>query len=91
MRGHRRKKADKLLHYVAQRQDMIAYDKFIEKGWNIGTGPMEAMCKAITRRIKGPGMRWDAENAEALMAMEALYQSNLWDAWWAKKHQKLAA
>ena len=91
LRGHRRKKADKLLHYVAQRQDMINYDQFIKKGWDIGTGPMEAMCKATTRRIKGPGMRWDSHNAEALMAMEALYQSNLWDAWWAKKHRHLAA
>ena len=76
---------------VAQREDMIAYDKFIAKGWDIGTGPMESMCKATTRRIKGPGMRWDAENAESLMAMEALYQSNRWDAWWAQKYRRIAA
>ncbi len=76
---------------MAQREDMIAYDKFIAKGWDIGTGPMESMCKATTRRIKGPGMRWDAENAESLMAMEALYQSNLWDAWWAQKYRRIAA
>ena len=91
LKGSRRKKADKLLHYVAQREEMIAYDKFIAKGWDIGTGPMESMCKATTRRIKGPGMRWDAENAESLMAMEALYQSNLWDAWWAQKYRRIAA
>jgi hypothetical protein len=24
------------------------------------------------------------DNAESLMALEALYQSNLWDAYWAK-------
>ena len=91
LKGSRRTKADKLLHYVAQREEMIAYDKFGAKGWDIGTGPMESMCKATTRRIKGPGMRWDAENAESLMAMEGLYQSNLWDAWWAQKHGKIAA
>ena len=91
LKGHRRKKADKLLHYVAQRQDMIAYKEFIAKGWDIGTGPMESMCKATTRRIKGPGMRWDSQNAESLMAMEALYQSNLWKLWWDRKHLKIAA
>jgi hypothetical protein len=69
---------------VAQRQDMIAYDQFERRGWHIGSGPIEAMCKATTRRIKGSGMRWDSDNAEAMMALEALYQSNLWERYWAK-------
>jgi hypothetical protein len=86
-RGHqrgrtRRQSADGLLHYVAQRQDMIAYDEFEEHGWHIGSGPIEAMCKATTRRLKGPGMRWDADHAEAMMALESIYQSNLWDQYW---------
>ena len=32
-------------------------------------------------------MQWDSDNAEALMAMQALYQSHLWDAWWVRKHR----
>jgi hypothetical protein len=40
------------------------------------------MCKATTRRLKGPGMRWDGDIAEAMMALEALHQSNLWDRYW---------
>jgi hypothetical protein len=83
-RGRRRQAADKLLHYVAPRKDMIAYDEFLRQGWDIGTGPMEAQCKATTRRIKGSGMRWDAANAEALVGLEALYQSHMWDSWWTK-------
>jgi hypothetical protein len=75
----RRQSADGLLHYVAQRQEMIAYHEFEKRGWHIGSGPIEAMCKATTRRLKGPGMRWDADHAEAMMALESLYQSNLWD------------
>ena len=81
-RGGKRKAADGVLHYVAQRREMIAYDEFERRGWKIGSGPIEAMCKATTRRIKGPGMRWDGDNAEALMALEALHQSNLWDRYW---------
>jgi len=83
-RGGKRKAADGLLNYVAQRQEMIAYDQFERRGWHIGSGPIEAMCKATTRRIKGPGMRWDSDNAEAIMALEALYQSNLWEKYWAR-------
>jgi hypothetical protein len=51
------------LHYVAQQREMIAYDEFEKRGWDIGSGPIEAMCKAMTRRLKGPGMRWDSKNA----------------------------
>ena len=80
----KRQSADGLLHYVAQRRDMIAYDEFEKHGWHVGSGPIEAMCKATTRRIKGAGMRWDVEHAEAMMALEALYQSNLWDQYWTK-------
>jgi hypothetical protein len=39
---------------------MLAYDAFDRAGWKIGSGPIEAMCKATTRRIKGSDMRWDA-------------------------------
>ena len=81
-RGGKRKAADELLHYVAPRREMIAYGEFERQGWQIGSGPMEAMCKATTRRLKGPGMRWDADNAEAIMALESIYQSNLWNRYW---------
>jgi hypothetical protein len=40
------------------------------------------MCKALTRRLKGRGMRWNADNAEAVMALEALMQSDAWSTWW---------
>jgi hypothetical protein len=91
LRGRRRTSLDKLLHYAAQHQDMIAYPEFLKNEWDIGTGPMEAQCKATTRRIKGSGMRWDLENAEALVALEALYQSHQWDSWWSNTtaHVKL--
>jgi hypothetical protein len=83
-RGSWRECADELLHYVAQRKEMMDYPEYERRGWNIGSGPIESMCKATTRRIKGPGMRWDRDNAEALMALEALYQSNMWDQYWKK-------
>jgi len=45
---------------------------------------MESMCGVTTDRLKGRGRRWDLDNAESLMALEAMYQSNLWDQYWAK-------
>lgn len=74
--------ADRLIHYVSERRDMIEYPAFQATNWQIGSGPTEATCKTLAARLKGSGMRWDSDNAEALMALEALYQSGLWDHYW---------
>jgi len=79
---HGRPAADRLVNYVSERRDMIRYPEFQAKGWQIGSGPTEATCKTLTARLKGSGMRWDAENAEAVMALEALSQSGQWDQYW---------
>jgi hypothetical protein len=78
----KREAADGLLHYVAKREEMIRYPEFQAKGWQIGSGPTEAMCKTTTARLKGSGMRWDADNAEAVMALDALEQSGEWKLYW---------
>jgi hypothetical protein len=83
LRGASRQKAGELLlNYVTDRREMIRYPKFQEMGRQIGSGPTESMCKAATQRVKGPGMRWDADNAESIMSLEALEQSGGWKAYW---------
>lgn len=78
----RRKAADGLLHYVSDRREMIRYPEFLTHGWQIGSGPMESQCRVVPDRVKGPGKRWDADNAEAIMALEALHQSRMWPNLW---------
>ena len=78
LRRGQRSAADGLLNYVSERRDMIRYPDFLGKGWQIGSGPTEATCKTLTARLKGSGMRWDADNAEAVMGLEALSQSDQW-------------
>ena len=82
LRGGRRKAADRLLHYVARREEMIRYPEFQARGWQIGSGPTEALCKTTTARLKGSGMRWDGDNAEAVMALACLEQSGQWQGYW---------
>jgi hypothetical protein len=83
LRGGKRKAADELINYVASRREMILYEQCDSHGWDVGSGPMESMCGVTTDRIKGRGRRWDLENAEAMMELEALYQSTgLWDRYW---------
>jgi hypothetical protein len=81
-RGPKRKAADKLLHYVSERRAMILYPQFLANGWQIGSGPIESQCRVIPDRVKGPGKRWDRDNAEAVMEFEGLYQGGQWSAFW---------
>lgn len=83
LRGAKQQQAGRLLNYVTDRREMIQYPQFLERGRDIGSGPTESMCRATTERIKGVGMRWEADNAEALMALEALDQSGEWKVYWA--------
>jgi len=78
----KRKSLKKLIRYIAHRFEMCDYPKFIEQGWQIGSGPTEAMCKVLTYRLKGAGMRWDRPGADAMMALIALEQSNTWKSYW---------
>jgi hypothetical protein len=74
--------ADRLLGYLSERKEMIRYPQFLAAGWQIGSGPIEAQCKTTTARVKGSGKRWDADNAEAIMALACLDNSGLWRNHW---------
>lgn len=88
LRRGQRSAADRLLNYVTERREMICYPEFQAHGWQIGSGPTEATCKTLTARLKGSGMRWDGDNAEAIMALEALTQSGQWDSYWQSQLRK---
>ena len=81
-RGGKRKEADRMIHYVSDRRAMIRYPEFIAKGWQIGSGPTESQCGLLPARIKGAGSRWDSDNAESVMALEAMKQSDQWSTYW---------
>jgi hypothetical protein len=73
---------DRLLGYMSERRAMIRYPEFLARGWQIGSGPIEAQCKTTTARVKGSGKRWDGPNAEAVMALACLENSRQWQTYW---------
>ena len=81
-RRGKRREADGLLNYVAARQEMMVYDQCEHNGWRISSSTTESECGAVPARVKGPGKRWDADNAQAVIGLEALHQSNLWCQYW---------
>ena len=85
----KRKALQELINYLSKRLGQCDYPRYLREGWQIGSGPTEAMCKVLTYRLKGSGMRWDREGAEPIMALIALEQSDAWQSYW--QSQNLAA
>jgi hypothetical protein len=65
----------RLRRYLVERWEMVEYPQALAKGWDIGSGPTEAMCKNLTLRLKRTGMKWDADHASDLMNLVALRES----------------
>ncbi len=78
----KRAAANRLTQYAAERREMIRYPEFQANSWQIGSGPTKAECKTTTHRVKNRGRRWDADNAEAMMALAALHDSQMWQQHW---------
>jgi hypothetical protein len=78
----KRKSLANLREYLVQRQDMLEYRRALAEGWDIGSGPTEAACKTLTLRLKQSGMKWDRDNAAAMMNLTALYESGQAKTYW---------
>jgi hypothetical protein len=78
----KRQAADRLLHFISARREMIRYPEFRRRGWQIGSGPTESQCKLCTKRLKGHGRRWDRRNATAVAALDTLDRNGQWRQVW---------
>jgi hypothetical protein len=73
--------------YFENQVHRMDYPAYTEKGWQIGSGPVESACKrVIGQRLKGAGMRWGEDGANALSNLRALFLSDpgQWDAFWSR-------
>ena len=83
VRSASKRKSLRLLRgYITERFEMLDYRRALARGWDIGSGPTEAMCKNLTLRLKRTGMKWDPDNAAAMMNLVALRESGQWNQWW---------
>ena len=67
---------------AVERWEMVEYPQALARGWDIGSGPTEAMGKNLTLRLKRTGMKWDADHAADLMNLVTLRESGPWAAYW---------
>jgi hypothetical protein len=81
----KRQAMDELMRYLLERKEKVNYASFRQDKVDIGSGPTESMCKSLSRRMKGIGMRWTPRNAESMVALESLHQSSQWPKYWSTR------
>lgn len=79
-----RESVRRLKNYITERVEMLDYPTARARGYDIGSGPTEAMCKNLTLRLKQSGMKWDAPNAAAVMTVIALFENGQAAAYWSR-------
>jgi hypothetical protein len=64
--------------YFTDNAERMRYQTYLEKGYHIGSGVVEATCKhVVAQRLDQAGMHWRPETAEAIVALRAAHLSTL--------------
>ncbi len=75
-----------LIGYVGANVERMDYPAYRAAGLSIGSGPVESACKRLVAgRLKGPGMRWSVDGANAILALRATWLNGQWTTLWTTK------
>jgi len=69
-------------HYFAGQSSRMHYKEIADRGWPIGSGPVESSCRQDQRRFKGPGQSWTRKGFANLSALDQARRNNHWDELW---------
>jgi hypothetical protein len=84
--GERRKALEDLIRYLRTHREQMRYDKFREKGYDIGSGAVEGACKHVVgKRLKGSGMIWSRKGVSSTLALRILWLNKDWEPFWRTK------
>lgn len=70
-------------NYFAGHSQRMNYKEIADRGWPIGSGPVESSCRQDQRRFKGPGQSWTRQGFAHLSALDQARRNNHWDELWA--------
>ncbi len=75
----RKARAD-VVRYYETNQSRMQYHLYLEKGYMIGSGAIEAAHRSVgQQRLKLSGQRWSKEGAQQIVNLRACKQSKQWD------------
>jgi hypothetical protein len=78
----------KQITYFRNHAHRMDYPTYVANGWEIGSGPVESACKTVVgNRLKGGGMRWGSDGADAVCHLRAVYLSDpsCWKQLWSRQ------
>ena len=79
----REKEIRKHLCYFKKHKKFVRYADYIEKGWPIGSGVIEAACKSVVKqRMCRSGQRWSIKGGQAIVNLRTAVKSNRWEGFW---------
>jgi len=81
-RSQARRVLQQVAGYLRRNQAHMDYATYLQRGWPIGTGVIEGVCRHLVKdRMELSGMRWTKAGADALLALRAVNENNDWDAY----------
>ena len=81
-------------NYLRRNQPYMDYATYLQRGWPIGTGVIEGVCRHLVKdRMELSGMRWTLSGAGALLALRSVNENGDWEAFHefrrAQQHEQL--
>ena len=71
------------IHYFQQNAARMRYGTYRQRGYFIGSGAIESAGKQLAAgRIKGPGMRWNVAEVNALLKLRCMFLEQSWHTYW---------
>lgn len=81
--GKARTFAKKQIAYLTRNRSRMLYQSFLQAGYFIGSGVVEAGCKTVVgQRLKQSGMLWGLKGAGHMLTVRAALLSRWFDAFW---------
>lgn len=85
-RGKKLESIETLLRYISVNEEQMRYDVFRAKGYDIGSGAVEAACKHVVgKRLKQSGMIWTRQGSSATLALRTVWLNMEWEKLWLGK------
>lgn len=69
-------------NYFAGQAQRMNYQEIADRGWPIGSGPVESSCRQDQCRFKRPGQSWTRRGFTHLSALDQARRNNHWDQLW---------
>jgi hypothetical protein len=81
-RGKRGQVVRREQNYFAGQEHRMKYQQIADRGWPIGSGAVESVCRQRQCRFKRPGQFWTAKGLRHLCTLEEARHNHHWEELW---------